>query len=486
MHALTSPEVTATRTRRPRVTTGLALAGAAAIAITPLAMTGAPALAADVNHATSAAATTGIGMYQQVIADTIANIQKLQKSAPDGTLPILNQILSNQQANLSGLGSALGTFGPKALDALQTEVPPLLEEAAAALADGDLATAINSVVLAAILPVTAGLDMLPGPILPALQKVLAGPLENLANVINETQNQLILSAVLVPVSPLLGGMGGLVQGIQNVIDAAKTGDPAATLNALVAAPAVMLDGLLNGGYGIDLAPVAGLGGIGLKVVAGGIFGNTEFGDDGVLTLPGSVSSWQSLQKGILKIITPPKTTSATSSVAVKSISPTDISAVTSPRATSVTVGATTSTAGSASATESSATASAPATAEPTTSTPTTSTPSTSTPSTSTPSTSTPSTSTPTTGSSEAPTAPSSAPEATGGDSATSAESANGSDATGSGSAGSSDTGSAGTSSAGTSSAGAGATSTDSSTASSSSSASSSTGGSSGSQGSSDS
>ncbi|MGC5246679.1 hypothetical protein ACPXB3_07110 [Gordonia sp. DT219] len=467
MHALTSPEVTATRTRRPRVTTGLALAGAAAIAITPLAMTGAPALAADVNHATSAAATTGIGMYQQVIADTIANIQKLQKSAPDGTLPILNQILSNQQANLSGLGSALGTFGPKALDALQTEVPPLLEEAAAALADGDLATAINSVVLAAILPVTAGLDMLPGPILPALQKVLAGPLENLANVINETQNQLILSAVLVPVSPLLGGMGGLVQGIQNVIDAAKTGDPAATLNALVAAPAVMLDGLLNGGYGIDLAPVAGLGGIGLKVVAGGIFGNTEFGDDGVLTLPGSVSSWQSLQKGILKIITPPKTTSATSSVAVKSISPTDISAVTSPRATSVTVGATTSTTDSeAGATESSATASAPATAEPTTSTP----------STSTPTTSTPTTSAPTTGSAEVPTAPSSAPEATGSDSAT----------TGSESAGSGTTGSSETGSTDTSSAGAGATSTDSSTASSSSSASSSTGGSSGSQGSSDS
>lgn len=336
MHALSSPEVTTTRPR-PRLTTGIALVGAAAIAITPLAITGAPAITHDVHHAIDSAATsiklTGLEMYQQVIADAVANFEASREWAVPGAFPILEQILSNQQANLSALGSALGTFGPAALEVIKTEVPQLLAQAAEGFAKGDLVSAVNAVLTAAILPITAGIDLVSGPIIPAIQQALAGPVQNLANVINQLPN-MILSGALVPLSPLLSGGGALVQAVQNVIDAVQAADPAKALDAVVSAPAVVLDGILNGGYGMSLAPLVGLNG--LTVQSGGLLNPGSFTDDGRLILPGSLQSWQTLQQTIVAALTPPAAPSSAVSRTLASSSPTDISAVRAPVGASTT------------------------------------------------------------------------------------------------------------------------------------------------------
>lgn len=381
MHALSSPEVTTTRPR-PRMTTGIALVGAAAIAITPLAITGAPAITHDVHHAIDSAATsiklTGLEMYQQVIADAVANFEASREWAVPGAFPILEQILSNQQANLSALGSALGTFGPAALEVIKTEVPQLLAQAAEGFAKGDLVSAVNAVLTAAILPITAGIDLVSGPIIPAIQQTLAGPVQNLANVINQLPN-MILSGALVPLSPVLSGGGALVQAVQNVIDAVQAADPAKALDAVVSAPAVVLDGILNGGYGMSLAPLVGLNG--LTVQSGGLLNPGSFTDDGRLILPGSLQSWQTLQQTIVAALTPPAAPSSAVSRTFASSSPTDISAVRAPVGASTTAVTLDTRANSADATPtpSSNPSSTPAASTPAASTPSASAPSTTAP-----------------------------------------------------------------------------------------------------------
>lgn len=315
MHALTRTPVEPTRVR-PYVLAGAAMATAAAMAISPLALSGAPSIVGDVQQSiatvTAKVTLTGLQAYQQVIDDAIANYHEVTGSSSNapGVFPILAQILTNQQASGAQLSEAFATIGPKALDAIRTKVPEMLAAAGDALKAGDLATAINTVVLAAITPITSGLDLLAGPIVPAIQNALSVPLQNLINVIEQAPN-LILPGLLIPLSPILGGAGGLVQSVQNIIDAVRTADPAGVLNAVVTAPAVLLDGILNGGYGINLGPIAGLDIPGFTVVAGGLFNPGVITDD-KFTLPGSLSMWKNLQSTIVAAITPPSARSVSS------------------------------------------------------------------------------------------------------------------------------------------------------------------------------
>lgn len=74
---------------------------------------------------------------------------------------------------------------------------------------------------------------------------------------------LILGPALGILGPINSTIGAAVFAFQSVIDGAMAGDPEEVLNALINAPGVLVDGLLNGGYG--------------GFINAGIFGTTETG-----------------------------------------------------------------------------------------------------------------------------------------------------------------------------------------------------------------
>ncbi|MGC4961140.1 hypothetical protein [Gordonia sp. DT101] len=308
MHVLSRPQL------RPYLLAGVSLVSATAIAATPFAMSGAPSLTNDLGAQVHSVVSPNVRLssfaaYQEAIEHAITNLEGIAATSDArGALPILRQILENQSANGQTLISGLQSAGTALTTSLNDDVPGLLEAASTALRGGDVATALNSVLTAVILPIFSAINPVSGELIPAIQQALAAPVENLARVINEQVPNIALNAGLALVGPIYGGVGGLGAAIQGVIDAAQSGGGATEIvDALAKAPAVMLDGLLNGGYGPNLGPLIGLDIPGLTIYAGGLLGNGGATADGGLIMPGTLASLQGIQQSILYGITPPAT-----------------------------------------------------------------------------------------------------------------------------------------------------------------------------------
>ncbi|MGC5257004.1 hypothetical protein ACPXCG_11675 [Gordonia sp. DT218] len=308
MHVLSRPQL------RPYLLAGVSLVSATAIAATPFAISGAPSLTNDLGAQVHSVVSPNVRLssfaaYQEAIEHAITNLEGIAATSDArGALPILRQILENQSANGQTLISGLQSAGTALTTSLNDDVPGLLEAASTALRGGDVATALNSVLTAVILPIFSAINPVSGELIPAIQQALAAPVENLARVINEQVPNIALNAGLALVGPIYGGVGGLGAAIQGVIDAAQSGGGATEIvDALAKAPAVMLDGLLNGGYGPNLGPLIGLDIPGLTIYAGGLLGNGGATADGGLIMPGTLASLQGIQQSILYGITPPAT-----------------------------------------------------------------------------------------------------------------------------------------------------------------------------------
>jgi hypothetical protein len=208
--------------------------------------------------------------------------------------------------------TALQTLGGATSTALTTTVPPLLQAASNDLASGNVAGAINNVlnaILAPVFPITG--------FIPAVSAAFTQPLTNLVAAINAVQAGGVTSPLAMAVTGLLGpvlsGAGAFGVAVDNVGSAITAGDPQAALNAVVNGPATILDGVLNGGFGPDLSSLAGLGGLGITVVAGGLLsgGLAVTGTSPVtIQLPGTINSLEALATAFAKALTPPKVTMA--------------------------------------------------------------------------------------------------------------------------------------------------------------------------------
>ncbi|MGV0793427.1 hypothetical protein [Mycolicibacterium sp. XJ1819] len=53
--------------------------------------------------------------------------------------------------------------------------------------------------------------------------------------------------------PLISGPGGVGAAVQDIVDGLGTGDPVGILNALIGAPATIIDGIVNGNFGPNVA-----------------------------------------------------------------------------------------------------------------------------------------------------------------------------------------------------------------------------------------
>ncbi|MFL0175710.1 hypothetical protein [Mycobacterium sp. SMC-13] len=291
----------------------------------------------SISHAVSTAAvnltSSPFDLYGQVLKTAAGNLQADVKSYLDmGLFPILRQILTNQVGTMTGLVNALGESGKAVATALTKEVPGYLGAAFSDLGKANVEGALNNLQLAIVLPIFAAINPI-GPLPKALGNLISQPLQSVINIANDLPNIMLELGVglIGPVASTLGAMG---TATQNVINAMKAGDLGKLATAVIQAPATVIDGLLNGGYGPNLGALLGLNIPGFNIYGGGLFGGGATVPGGT-TIAGTVQAIVAVVKSILNDITPAKPAAAAATTTTKAVS--DIAAVPSTTATTVTL-----------------------------------------------------------------------------------------------------------------------------------------------------
>src|SRR5262245_41734246 len=230
---------------RPYLGAGIALVGAGAIALSPIS----PVVPSEI-HLPSvhlsipvelAAAVDPIQAYLDLVSNTVSNLSAQGQTFLEDPAPILQQILTNQAANFGELGSALQAAGGELADNLAAIVPEQLEQARANLAADNIVGAgqnLVNIIVQPVLPVAFTL-------LPALQDFISQPV---ANMLAVTQQFTTIGALvgIGLLEPIVTTIQSSTQAIQNVVDAVGAGDVVGVISAIVAAPAIVVNGFLNG------------------------------------------------------------------------------------------------------------------------------------------------------------------------------------------------------------------------------------------------
>lgn len=293
------------RAVRSSVTAGVALLGAGVIAASPIAPPvpdiHLPAIHLDATKL--AAAVSPIDAYKAVFDAAKTNLEALGAAADPGG--VIKQILANQVASFSALGTALGASGNELFTALTKTSPDLLKTVVTSLAAGNVEAATNALLT---VPLAVGLPLIN--LLPAIEHFVTQPFQNLLNVAgvfsDPLQDGLYVVGLL---GPVITGLSATAAAMQNVIDAVHTGDPQQVVNALLTGPATIIGGVLNGGFGPDLGPLVGSD---FPVFAGGLFslGGFDFSNGIVLNVSGPIASLQTLAQQILNKLKPPAAAAA--------------------------------------------------------------------------------------------------------------------------------------------------------------------------------
>lgn len=322
---------------RSSVLSGATLLTAGAIAVTPVQPLAHMPSLPSISHAVSTAAvnltSSPFDLYGQVLKTAAGNLQADVKSYLDmGLFPILRQILTNQVGTMTGLVNALGESGKAVATALTKDVPGYLGAAFSDLGKANVEGALNNLQLAIVLPIFAAINPI-GPLPKALGNLISQPLQSVINIANDLPNIMLELGVglIGPVASTLGAMG---TATQNVINAMKAGDLGKLATAVIQAPATVIDGLLNGGYGPNLGALLGLNIPGFNIYGGGLFGGGATVPGGT-TIAGTVQAIVAVVKSILNDITPAKPAAAAATTTTKAVS--DIAAVPSTTATTVTL-----------------------------------------------------------------------------------------------------------------------------------------------------
>lgn len=233
---------------RPYVTAGVALVGASVIAVSPVAPPVPDikvAAAPSVSTAMQLASTSNpLLAFSDLFTNTLTNTSGLFQQFAASPAPILQQVLINQGANFGLVAATAEQIGVLLPDLVE-QVGANLREVASQLAAGDIVGAgetLNSTLI------FVGLPLL-GIISPPLA-ILQNTTQNIANVFAELPNQVfpLLSAlVLAPVNSIINGTADIAQ---TVFDAVTAGDFVTAAGAVISAPIVMADVILNGFNGV--------------------------------------------------------------------------------------------------------------------------------------------------------------------------------------------------------------------------------------------
>ncbi|MGB3304161.1 MAG: hypothetical protein WBA98_15890 [Gordonia sp. (in: high G+C Gram-positive bacteria)] len=177
-------------------------------------------------------------------------------------MPILEQLVANQIETITALASG-GTQAAATMTQMLTNFAiPNLIEAAEALAAGQVDEALvkvfNGVVMTGLFPMIG----LIGPLGNAVQQ----PLTNLLG-LSKSATMLGVTMGLGAISMGIGTVYSTGNSVQPIIDALKAADPMAALQALVVAPAVFANGMLNGSLEEGIPGLLTDGGI-IKAIIG--------------------------------------------------------------------------------------------------------------------------------------------------------------------------------------------------------------------------
>ncbi|MCA4724560.1 hypothetical protein [Mycolicibacterium fortuitum] len=230
----------------PYLAAGVALIGASAIAISPVA----PPLpditmpAVSSAEVSLSAATDPIQAYVQLVTNTFTNVSTLIGQELADPAPILRQVIDNQIATAVSLGTALQDSAVALGNALDPSnpysIPSLLQLAVSNLLSGDINGAVANAWSAFLTPVV-------GVGLPLLEPITAAIRQPIQNVLNVVDTQLAV------VMPLLGALNVAYRTItvagnvgQEILDSATAGDALAVVSTMLSSPAVIADAFLNG------------------------------------------------------------------------------------------------------------------------------------------------------------------------------------------------------------------------------------------------
>ncbi|MDR3660472.1 MAG: hypothetical protein P4L86_08740 [Mycobacterium sp.] len=333
---------------RPRINMGIALAGAGAIALTPIVQP-MPAIAELQTRAVSSAkvaltaAANPIEQWGQIIRDALANGGTLVQSYLQNPAPILHQLIINGLGYGGQTFAALQTSFGNLVDQLRLDNPngfPVgVQQGVGQILSGQIYNGYNTLF-------NAGLGLIIGPVFPliGLLQIPVTMVQNVANVVAQVPN-ILLGVGLGAIGTINGVMQATAFQVQAVVDALKTGDLFGAVGAVVATPGAVVNSLLNG-FTLSGAPgILSQGGIidtviqALNSIAHAIAPATpapvaaKVADVGPAALPSAALSVATVTLGAEKVTTPDAAKIAATKTAAAE------PAATAPAATAPAVGA---------------------------------------------------------------------------------------------------------------------------------------------------
>ncbi|MGE2716966.1 hypothetical protein ACQI4L_23150 [Mycolicibacterium litorale] len=245
---------------RSYLSTGVALLGAGAIAVSPVA----PPLP-DVDKPTLSsigvelhAAVNPLQTWIEVFGTAAENLAVLGQQIAERPAPILQQIIENQLSNIETLAPALQGFVSGFVNSLNPTnpdgIPANLREAFELIVTGNPAEGFPAIFQAFLQPILfPSLELLV-----PVQAIITQTAQNVLDVANQAITVVALGA-LGFLNPVFSGFSAMGAATQAVVDAANDGDIAGVITAVLDIPGVVAGGVLNG-FGFDggiLTPMSG-------------------------------------------------------------------------------------------------------------------------------------------------------------------------------------------------------------------------------------
>jgi hypothetical protein len=245
---------------RSTLTAGIALAGAGAIAVSPISPVAAPVAESTVAlpHASSVpveltalagsllqdpSLTDPLTEWLGVFGTTFDNVAKIGGQMAADPFPILQQVIANQMANGQLLASSLDAAAMSYISFFTSDEDYKLKFLAGMaldyLAAGNVA-GVASVVTSVVFRLFAFAN--------PLLNIMQIPLRTGQNVMNALSAvpDLMMPLGLGALNPVEGAINAFGDSAQHVLDAVNAGDPAAAFSSLINTPAVLTDAILNG------------------------------------------------------------------------------------------------------------------------------------------------------------------------------------------------------------------------------------------------
>ncbi|OBA98018.1 hypothetical protein A5666_11390 [Mycolicibacterium fortuitum] len=230
-------------TVRSPLTTGVALVGAGAIALTPISAVPAeiPVPAIQTAAVELTAAIDPLDAWVKLFTNTVTNATTLGQQIAADPAPILAQILENGAGHAQTVGTIVSGMGSGVVQWIN-DLPVFEDMVKVALENGQYDQAIMGAVMPLfMLAINTAMPLM------SLSSITVGITGNLYNVAQTIANPMTLfGTVLGTLQIMSSTAGNLGIGVQSFADSVKAGDVENAIKALIATPALVLNGLVNG------------------------------------------------------------------------------------------------------------------------------------------------------------------------------------------------------------------------------------------------